>query len=433
MCGILGYYAANNHNNLFNTKNALKHLNHRGPDENNIYQHHNIALAHTRLSIIDLNGGHQPIHSANNRWCLSYNGEIYNFPLLKKELENKGHTICKHSDTDILIRLIEVYGVQKTLSKIRGMFAFAVLDKQKQELWIARDRLGVKPLVYTETQDGFAFSSEIGTLLKLYPSLSPSLNNQAIDDYLSFQYIPAPMTGFNEIKKLPPAHFLKIKRGKITDIQRYWDIDHTKTYTLSFQDACEAIRQKFLEATKIRMISDVPLGAFLSGGVDSTITVAAMQKLSNKQIKTFSIGFEDKQLNELAYAKEAATFLNTNHQELTISPNAADIIPKFLTHYGEPHADNSIIPTFSVCNFARQQVTVALTGDGADEIFGGYKRMYQIHLLEKLEQFKLLKPWRLSRKLTVTLENLFKKINVNFHIPKLIKPCFYPKIHASDI
>lgn len=412
MCGIIGFVAPNNSIPSFDLSTAVKRLHHRGPDDSGQWSdpvHANIGLGFVRLAIIDLSStGHQPMESPCGRYIIVFNGEIYNFRELRTELETAGETFSGHSDTEVLLRLFVLKGLDHCLSRIRGMFAFSVWDRESQTLYCARDRLGVKPFVYAETDKGFLFSSEISGLFALEPNLSRQPDFQALDHYLTFQYIPSPLSGFSAIRKLAPAHAMVIRNGKIDRIFRYWDIDFSKRSHLSFGDACENLREKILEATRIRMVSDVPLGAFLSGGIDSSITVAAMARLSDQPIKTYAIGFDDERFNELPYARQAADFIGTDYHEMMVRPDAVEWLPKLIDHLGEPMADNSILPTFYVSQFAKQGVTVALTGDGGDESFAGYRRFYQMRRAEALDRAGLTPLWRGLRKLTIPVEDYLK-------------------------
>lgn len=402
MCGIAGYLAKRPHS--FKLAEAVGCLHHRGPDQQGIWERDGAGLGHARLSIIDLSdAGRQPMASPDGRYVLAFNGEIYNFQELRRDLEAAGETFVGHSDTEVLLRLYQREG-EKCLEKLRGMFAFAVWDLAERTLFLARDRLGVKPLVYAESDAGFLFASEIPALFALQPDLPRTPDYSALDHYLTFQYIPAPLTGFAALKKLPPAHAMTVRDGRIQRLWRYWDIDHSQRSDLSFDDACEALREKFLEATKLRLVSDVPLGAFLSGGIDSSITVAAMAHLGVEKIKTFAIGFEDQKFNELPYARQIAEHLSTDHHEMVVRPDAVAILPQLVRHFGEPMADNSAIPTYYVSQFARSEVTVALTGDGGDEVFAGYRRFYHATLTDRLERRRLLPLWRGLRRLTWNLE-----------------------------
>ncbi len=410
MCGITGYVVRNGFEDRMSLDEALRRLRHRGPDEKGIWKNKGAGLGHARLSIIDLSSGQQPMVSPDGRYVIIFNGEIYNFLALKEGLIKEGEFFSTTSDTEVLLRLFMRKGFERCLAQLRGMFSFAVWDRQERVLSIARDRLGVKPLVYAEIPHGFIFASEICALFDLYPDLPRNPDYAAIDHYLTLQYMPSPMSGFASVRKLQPAHAMTVKNGRIERLWRYWDIDHSKKNNLSFGEACEALREKFLEATRIRLISDVPLGAFLSGGIDSSITVAAMAHLGVNPLKTFAIGFEDERFNELPYARAIASHFGTDHHEMIVRPDAVSVLPELVAHFGEPLADNSAIPTFYVSQFARQQVTVALTGDGGDEVFAGYKRFYQASLIDRLEMFKLLPLWRSLRNLTVKIENLLHAV-----------------------
>lgn len=406
MCGIAGYIVKNGSQKKMFLGEALGWLRHRGPDENGVWENKGAGLGHTRLSIIDLSSGQQPMKSPDGRHVIIFNGEIYNFLEIRERLIKEGEIFSTTSDTEVLLRLFSREGFERCLAQLRGMFSFAVWDAKEEVLFIARDRLGVKPLVYAEIPEGFIFASETGALFSLYPALSREPDYAAIDHYLTFQYIPSPLSGFASVRKLQPAHAMIVKKGRIERIWRYWDIDHSKKSRLSFGEACEALREKFIEATRIRLISDVPLGAFLSGGIDSSITVAAMARLGVNPLKTFAIGFEDEKFNELPYATAIARHFGTDHHEMIVRPDAVSMLPKLIEHFGEPLADNSAIPTFYVSQFARTQVTVALTGDGGDEVFAGYKRFYQASFIDKLERFGLLSIWREIRRATVNMENI---------------------------
>jgi asparagine synthase (glutamine-hydrolysing) len=403
MCGIVGAVIAPGAR--VNLERGVASIHHRGPDDNGVWQEGRAALGFARLSILDLTAsGHQPMHSPDGRYVIVFNGEIYNFRELREQLEASGEVFRGHSDTEILLRVFMREGLEKCIAKLRGMFAFAVWDRREQTLSLVRDRLGVKPLVYAQTPAGFLFASEIQALFALDPALDRAPDFQALDHFLTFQYIPAPMSGFAAVKKLPPAHAMVVKDGRIARIFKYWDVNLESRSGLSFSDSCEALREHVLEATKLRLVSDVPLGAFLSGGIDSSITVAAMARLGATPLKTFSIGFEDERFNELPQAREIANYLGSDHNEMMVKADAVDIMPKMIDHLGEPLADNSVMPTYYVSQFARSQVTVALTGDGGDEVFAGYRRFYQIRRAEWLARRGLTPLWRGLRRSTIAIE-----------------------------
>ena len=407
MCGILGFASRAGSAFRPDLDAALQRQHHRGPDDSGVWRDDFAVLGFNRLAIIDVSQlGHQPMQSPDGRYVIVFNGEIYNFPELRSGLEAQGETFAGHSDTEVLLRVFVREGFERCLAKLRGMFALAVWDRQTRTLSLARDRLGVKPLVYADTDAGFAFASEIATLFQIKPDLPRAPDYAAMDHYLTFQYIPAPLSGFRAVKKLPPAHAMTVREGKVERVWRYWDIDFSRRSTLSFGDACEALREQILEATRIRLASDVPLGAFLSGGVDSSITVAAMGRLASDPVKTYAIGFEDERFNELPYAREVARHLGTEHHEMTVQPAAVELLPQLIEHLGEPMADNSVMPTYYVSEFARKSVTVALTGDGGDEVFAGYRRFYHMRRAETLARWRLTPLWRGSRRLTLAMENL---------------------------
>lgn len=404
MCGIVGAITKISAN--VDLEAAIRRLAHRGPDDSGVWTQAEAQLGFVRLSIIDLSpAGHQPMVSPDGRYVIVFNGEVYNFPELRKNLETNGESFVGHSDTEVLLRVFIREGFEGCLERLRGMFAFVIWDSHERTLFAARDRLGVKPLVYAESSKGFLFASEIQGLFALDPGLSRAPDYQAIDHYLTLQYIPAPMSGFAAIRKLPPAHAMVVREGRVTRLFRYWDVDLERSSQLGFRESCEALREQFLEATRIRMISDVPLGAFLSGGIDSSITVAAMARLGASPLKTFSVGFEDERFNELPFAHEIANHIGTDHHEMVVHPNAMDVMPRMIEHLGEPLADNSVMPTFYVSQFARSKVTVALTGDGGDEVFAGYRRFYQIRRTEWLARYGLTAAWQSLRRVTVAVED----------------------------
>jgi asparagine synthase (glutamine-hydrolysing) len=300
-----------------------------------------------------------------------YNGEVYNFLELREDLLKKGHTFRSKSDTETIIHLYEDHGVD-CLKYLRGMFAFAILDEKNNSLFLARDRIGKKPLYYWHSPDTFVFASEIKSILQ-DESLSREPDYIAIHHYLTYQDVPSPWTAFKGIKKLPPAHYLILENGQIK-IERYWKLSYIPKHTMNIRDLENEIIERLKEAVKIRLISDVPLGAFLSGGIDSSATVALMSEIMSEPVKTFSIGFKEKAYNELLYAKMVAEQYKTDHTEFIVEPKAVDVLDKLVWHYNEPFADSSAIPTYYVSKLAREHVTVILNGDGGDENFAGYGR-----------------------------------------------------------
>jgi asparagine synthase (glutamine-hydrolysing) len=405
MCGIVGAVIKPGAGRL-DVHAAIQKLDHRGPDDKGYWCDEAAQLGFARLSIIDLSpAGHQPMASPDGRYTIVFNGEIYNFPEIRRYLEGLGEAFLGHSDTEVLLRLFVRLGLEGCLERLRGMFAFAIWDVAERRLHVARDRLGVKPLVYAESARGLLFASEIQALFAMDPDLSREPDIRAIDHYLTLQYIPSPMSGFRAVRKLPPAHAMTVRDGRVERLFRYWRVDTSMRSGLSFGEACEGLREQMLEATRLRLVSDVPLGAFLSGGIDSSITVAAMARLGASPLKTFSIGFEDERFNELPYAREVAKHLGTDHQEMMVHADAVNVMPQMIDHMGEPMADSSVIPTFYVSRFARSRVTVALTGDGGDEVFAGYRRFYQIRRMDWLANSGLVSPWIALRRLTMALED----------------------------
>lgn len=345
-------------------------LGHRGPDEDGLYRTAHAALAMRRLRVIDPAGGRQPLANEAETVRIVYNGEIYNFRELRADLERRGHAFRTRSDTEVIVHAYEEFG-ERCVDRLRGMFAFAVWDSPSRRLFLARDRLGIKPLHYWVAGDRIAFASEIKALLPI-PDLSPRVDERAVDLYLTYGYIPSPYTIFHEIHKLPPAHYLIAERGRVT-VRCYWDFTPTDASTKSVREYREELRERLQESVRAHLVSDVPLGAFLSGGLDSSTVVALMREALPGAVKTFSIGFYEGAFNELPYARAVADRYGTDHHELVIEPQAIERLPTLLTHFDEPFGDSSAIPTYLVSEFARKQVTVVLTGDGGDEIFGGYE------------------------------------------------------------
>ena len=375
MCGICGklFHSRDRTVDGELLRSMASVINHRGPDDEGIYVKNNVGLAHKRLSILDLSpAGHQPMNNEDGSIWIVFNGEIYNFLDLREELQKKGHTFRSRTDTETIIHLYEEKGVE-CVHDLRGMFAFAIWDENKKRLFCARDRAGKKPFVYAHTQDGLLFASEIKSLLR-NPALERSLDYRSIHHYLTYQYVPSPLSIFKDIKKLPPAHVLIYEGGDLT-IKRYWSLSYQKKLHLSsVGEYGEQFRDLFQEAVKIRLRSDVPLGAFLSGGIDSSLVVAVMSRLMNQPVKTFSIGFEEEGYDEVAFARIIAEKYETDHHEFTVKPDAVSILPQLVWHYNEPFADSSAIPTYYVSKMTRDFVTVALNGDGGDESFAGYER-----------------------------------------------------------
>jgi asparagine synthase (glutamine-hydrolysing) len=382
MCGIAGFVNANGD---AIDRSALEAMNqaivHRGPDEDGFYVRENVGLAMRRLSIIDVSGGHQPIYNADKTKWLVFNGEIYNYQELRSDLEKRGHRLYTRSDTEAVLHLYEDFGAD-CLQHLRGMFAFAIWDEEDRSLFLARDRVGKKPLLYSHQPNGdLIFGSEFSALLK-HPAISREVDNDAIDSYLSYLCVPAPQTAFKQIRKLEPGHWLRWKDGQI-ETKRYWQPDFSKKIKITEDEAIEETTRILRESTRLRLISEVPLGAFLSGGVDSSTVVALMAQESSTPVKTFSIGFDEQDFSELKYAKRVAEHVGAEYNEYVVRPNALDVIPTLVEHYGEPYADSSAIPTYYVAKETRKYVTVALNGDGGDESFAGYERYAAMRIAEK--------------------------------------------------
>ncbi len=359
---------------------------HRGPDDWGVWSDDLCALGHRRLSIIDLSeAGRQPMSNARGDIWITFNGEVYNFQRLRRELERLGHIFRTRTDTEAIIYAYERWGVD-CLARLRGMFAFGIWDRRRRRLFLARDRVGKKPLFYAQFGDSFIFASELQGLLA-DKDVPREVDPAAIDDYLSYGYVPAPRTAFKGVYKLPPAHYLTLdlkQTGIEKRIERYWSLDYEPKLRIGEDEAGEVLREKMTEAVRLRMTSDVPLGAFLSGGVDSSVVVGLMAKLSGAKVKTFSIGFKEAAYDETAHARRIAERWETDHHEFIVEPDALSILPKLVRHYGEPYADSSAIPTFYVAQMTRRHVTVALNGDGGDESFAGYERYLANHLAERM-------------------------------------------------
>jgi asparagine synthase (glutamine-hydrolysing) len=359
---------------------------HRGPDDAGFYHSPAIpgpgaALGHRRLSIIDLGGGHQPLSNEDGTVWIAFNGEIYNYRELQAPLQRQGHVFRTSSDTETIIHLYEQYGTD-CVKHLRGMFAFAIWDEKQKQLFLARDRLGKKPLVYRLEPQRLLFASELKALLQV-PGIPRELDPLAVDDYLTYQYVPTSRSILKGFAKLPPAHWALFRNGQFQQ-ECYWTPDFAEPRPPQefggLEGARKQLRETLTEAVRLRMRSDVPLGAFLSGGVDSTIIAGLMQSLSTRPIKTFSIGFPVAAFDERSYAREAAKFLGTEHHEQVVEPQALQILPKLIWHYDEPFADSSAIPMMYLSEMTRKHVTVALSGDGGDELFAGYQRYQAVKL-----------------------------------------------------
>ncbi|MDD5097232.1 MAG: asparagine synthase (glutamine-hydrolyzing) [Candidatus Omnitrophica bacterium] len=371
ICGIIDYGSSEEAKKQILTSmcSAIKH---RGPDGQGVYAKGGAGLGHRRLKIIDLSeAASQPMSNEDGRIWAVFNGEIYNYKNLRGELKNKGHIFKSNSDTETVLHLYEEHK-EDCVKYLHGMFAFAIWDENNQALLLARDRIGKKPLLYSYLNGKFCFASEFSALLES-GLISKDINYNSIDSYLTFGYIPAPLTIYKGVFKLLPANILTLKAGKINTSQ-YWNLDYQKKITISEAGAREEVLSRLKEAINVRLNSDVPLGAFLSGGIDSSAVVALMSQLYGSKIKTFSIGFEEEEYSELKYARNIARKFDTEHYEFVIKPKALDVLPLLVERYGEPYADSSCIPTYYVAQTTSRYVTVALSGDGGDELFAGYER-----------------------------------------------------------
>jgi asparagine synthase (glutamine-hydrolysing) len=361
---------------------------HRGPDEEGIFVKDGTGLGMRRLSIIDLAGGQQPVFNEDRTVWVVFNGEIYNFPELREGLLERGHRLSTHSDTETIVHLYEEMGAD-CVNKLRGMFAFALYDERRQKLLMARDRLGKKPLHYALQGQRLLFGSEIKSILAVAPDLA-TVNNEGLLQYMYFGYVPDPLTAFTTIQKLPPGHLLEFENGKI-HIRQYWDLPQYSTHSPRTEEEClKEMEQRLAEAVRIRLISEVPLGALLSGGTDSSTVVALMARASSKPVKTFAIGFRNQEFNEAPYARMVAEKFGTDHHELIVEPDVLETVETLTSSLEEPFGDSSMLPTYYVSQMARKHVTVALSGDGGDEIFAGYDR-YAIHL--RRQAFEKIPSW----------------------------------------
>lgn len=415
MCGISGYYGELDPGLI---KSMTKVLTHRGPDSYGYFNDKNIALGHRRLSIIDLSeNGKQPMSNEDNSIFITYNGEIYNFQEIREELEKKGHKFKSNTDTEVIIHAYEEWD-KECVRILNGMFAFAIWDSNKKILFLARDRLGVKPLFYYLKNNEFIFASEIKSILE-NPTVKKEIKLQSLNYFLSLAYIPSPNTIFNNLYQLPPGHTL-VYSGKAIFIEKYWDLQFTpKNYPEEyFLKTMDSILN---DAVKRRMISDVPLGVFLSGGLDSSL-IASLMKSYTKDLKTFSIGFEEMEFNETNYAKQVASYLNTNHKEFFVKPNAISVLPRIIYQFDQPFADPSALPSYYLSELTRKHVTVALSGDGADELFAGYRRYYATYLNNKIHFIPSI-----FRNMLTKIPATKKRYDPNKYLNKLFKALPLPE------
>ena len=408
MCGITGIFDTQGQRPIDPV--VLQRMNdsqfHRGPDEGSLHIEPGLGFGHRRLSIIDIATGQQPLFNEDRSVVIVFNGEIYNYQSLIPELQALGHQFHTRSDTEVIVHAWEQWG-EDCLQRLRGMFAFALWDRNRQTLFMARDRMAVKPMFYAALDDGqLLFGSELKSLLA-HGGLKRDIDPLAVEEYFALGYVAEPRTIFKQARKLPPGHLLLWRRGQPKpSIKTYWDVRFTLDNPISAEDACDELRARLEESVKLRMIAEVPLGAFLSGGVDSSAVVAMMAGVSDTPVNTCSIGFDDPAFNESAFAQTVADRYQTHHHLEVVKSDDFDLIDTLARLYDEPYADSSAIPTYRVCQMARQRVTVALSGDGGDESFGGYRR-YRLHLME--ERMRAALPEGVRRPLFGMLGRIYPK------------------------
>jgi asparagine synthase (glutamine-hydrolysing) len=402
MCGICGkiYFDQTHVVDPGELHQMAATLSHRGPDGDGVWTAPNVGLAHRRLAIIDLRSvADQPMSNEDGTVWITFNGEIYNFLELRRALEAQGHIFRTQSDTEVIVHAYEEYG-RACVERLRGMFAFAIWDTRTQTLFLARDRVGKKPLYYFHGHDRFIFASEIKALL-LDDTVPRVPDPVGIDHFLALQYIPAPLTAFQGVRKLPAAHWLELRHGRV-EIGRYWKLHYTPKREMTMVEAVDELQWRFAEAVRLRLMSDVPLGAFLSGGVDSSAVVAYMAQQSDRPVKTFSVGFEDATFDERPYARMIAERYGTDHTEIVVKAPVDDILPRLVWHYDEPFGDASAIPSYAISELTRQHVTVVLNGDGGDETFAGYDWYI---LARRLRRGDVIPLW-LRQRLAASLQRL---------------------------
>jgi asparagine synthase (glutamine-hydrolysing) len=422
MCGITGFIHLATENALIEAsanQQLLAKMNqaqfHRGPDEGGEYLDNHVALGHRRLSIIDLSSGQQPMKSEDGNYVLIFNGEIYNFKDTRKELEQLGHTFHSHSDTEVILHAYMQWGAA-CVDKLQGMFTFAIWNKQEKSLFIARDRLGIKPLFYALVNGTLYFASELKSIT-LVPGLSKKIDAKAIEQYFALGYAAEPHTIYQSVVKLPPGHSITLKAGEITPtIEQYWDVSYAEQVDMPEEQYLDEMVTQFKGAVESHMMADVPLGSFLSGGVDSSAVVAMMSQLSDaeqkegesKPVTTCSIGFDVADYNETDYARDVAAMYKTDHHEQIVASDDFELVDILAGLYDEPYADSSAMPTYRVCQMARDKVTVCLSGDGADELLAGYRR-YGLMMNE--EKVRSILPYSVRKPLFGTLGKLYPKMD----------------------
>jgi len=408
VCGLVGIIDLRERRSV--SEPVLRAMNesqvHRGPDDGGIHIEPGVGLAHRRLSIIDLSAGKQPLYNEDESVVVVYNGEIYNFQALRLELEAAGHRFRTRTDTEVVVHAWEEWG-KRCVNRFRGMFAFALWDRNSQSLFLARDRLGIKPLYYSVLSGGqLLVASELKALLA-HPGVERKIDPLAVEDYFAYGYVPEPRSILSSVRKMPPGHTMLAVRGRpVPEPERYWQVNFNVAASMREDEAIEALLEKLQEAVRIRMIADVPVGAFLSGGVDSSGVVTMMARASDSPINTCSISFGDPAFNESSYAQRIADGLGTNHFVSQVDPDDFSLIDRLAGIYDEPFADSSALPTYRVCELARRHVKVALSGDGGDEVFAGYAR-YRWHASE--ERFRRLLPNGLRRTVFASLARIYPR------------------------
>jgi asparagine synthase (glutamine-hydrolysing) len=406
MCGIAGLVFADRHHPIDEQllSRMTDVMRHRGPDADGFHLGAGVGLGHRRLSIIDLSTGDQPIYNETRSAVVVFNGEIYNFATLARDLRSRGHAFATHSDTETIVHAYEEFGLD-FVTRLDGMFSFALWDESKRRLVLARDRAGKKPLYYHDDGTRLVFASEIKALLQ-DPSIKRRVSPEALGDYFTFGAIPSPGTIFQEIRQVPPAHLLVWEEGR-TRLREYWDVRFEPDTRMKEGEALAEFATLFDEAVRVRMVADVPLGAFLSGGIDSSAVVASMARQSARPVVTTSVGFAERTHSELDYARTVAQAVGSDHHELLVRPEAAADLPRLAWHLDQPFADASALPTYYVSQAARQHVTVALSGDGGDELFAGYQRRYGMNRLES--RLRSLIPGPVRRRVLAPLSRIYPR------------------------
>lgn len=435
MCGICGFvnFSYESGKTQAIIQRMCQTLFPRGPDDHGYYFNDRVVLGMRRLSIIDIKGGHQPIFNENRTICSVINGEIYNFKELRRDLEQKGHCFFSNSDSEVLIHLYEQYGVG-CLDKINGMFAFAIWDDTIKKLFIARDRIGIKPLYYCFNNKTLVFGSELKSLLE-HPAIERRIDHKALSQYLTYEYVPAPRTILKGINKLCPGHFIVMDLAGVMTIKQYWDYDFSNKLVFKNEKECvDLLLEKFHLAVKRRMISDVPLGTFLSGGIDSGMIAAAMQQISPGHVDSFNIGFKEKSFDESGIAGDLARFLGLNHRTRMCDSSAMiALLPKLTDILDEPLGDNSLLPTYLLSQFTRRHVTVALSGDGGDELFAGYPTYQALRLAQIYNRLSGYPGRKLVEQFLLNLPVSTENFSLDFKIKKFLSGMGYPDLQRHFI